>query len=349
MRKLRVGFGLWLALAAVLPAQVMHRDLNDGKKKIRSIVLMPVVVNLIRISMKGAEPMNQESRNHELPLALEIEAALQERGYRLDRKALSREALAKDPEERYAVDDLQKRFDAELDLIRHKSKDVRKGRFGIGDNVARLPLKDDVDALLFVRARGQILTGNKKAFRSVVAGVNGDATVLNFGIVDARTGEMLYFSKSKLRVAMTGQPDDIAEGIAKAFARLPQGHTAVPAATAVPDVASAADSAGPVGRIVLSQKVVERHLAKYVRPEYPGVATMNGVEGDVILHYVIDRNGRVSQTMGVLGPVQLNPAATSAVMQWRYRPFVIDGQVYEVEAQTTLSFRLGAEPPPHAE
>jgi TonB family protein len=336
-------------LTAVLPAQVVHRDLNSGKKQVHSIVLMPVAVNLVRISMKGAEAMNEQSRNHELPLALEVEAALQERGYRLDRRALSPEALAKDPEERYAVDDLQKRFDAELDLIRHKSKDVRKGRFGIGDNVARLSLKDDVDALLFVRARGQILTGNKKAFRSVVAGVNGDATVLNFGIVDARTGEMLYFSKSKLRVAMTAQPDDIAEGIAKAFARLPQGHTALPGAIAVPDVATSGDSARPVGRIALSQKVVERHLAKYVRPEYPGVATMNGVEGDVIVHYVIDRNGQVRETMGVVGPVHLNAAATSAVMQWRYRPFVIDGHLYEVEAQTTLSFRLGAEPPPRAE
>ena len=342
--KLTVGFGVWLALAAVMPAQVVHHDLNSGKKQIRSIVLMPPVVNLVRISMKGAEAMNEESRNHELPLALEVETALQERGYPLDRGALSREALAKNPEERYAVDDLQKRFDGQLDLIRHKSKDVRKGRFGLGDDVARLSLKDDVDALLFVRARGQVLTGNKKAFRSVVAGVNGDAVVLNLGIVDARTGEMLYFCKSTLRTSMADQPDEIASGIAKALARLPQGHAAWPAASAVPDAALPVDSAGAVGRIVLSQKVVERHLAKYVPPEYPGVATMNAVEGDVIVHYVIDRNGRVSKTVRVLGPVHLNAAATSAVMQWRYRPFVIDGRVYEVEAQTTLSFRLGAEP-----
>lgn len=347
--KLRIGLGLCLALAAVLPAQVVHRDLSSGKKRIRSIVLMPVQVNLVRISMKGAEAMNEESRNHQLPLALEVEAALEDRGYRLDRKALCREVLAQDPEQRYAVDDLQKRFDAELGLIRHKSKDVRKGRYGVGDYVARLSLRDDVDGLLFVRARGQILTGNKKAFRSVVAGVDGDATVLDLGIVDARTGEMLYFSRSKLRVAITGQPDEIAEGIARAFARLPQGHTASPATSTVPDGAVRVDSTGAVGRIVLSQKVVERHLAKYVPPEYPGVATMNGVEGDVIVHYVIDRNGRVTKTMGVVGPVHLNAAATSSVMQWQYRPFLIDGQVYEVETQTTLSFRLGAEPPRRAE
>ena len=98
MRKLTVGLGLWLALAAALPAQVVHRDLNSGKKQIRSIVLMPVAGNLVRISMKGAEAMNEESRNHELPLALEVETALQERGYRLDRRTFSREVLAKDPE-----------------------------------------------------------------------------------------------------------------------------------------------------------------------------------------------------------------------------------------------------------
>ena len=73
----KVTFVIMLILACVVSsaAQVEHRDLKSGKKRIRLIVLAPIQVTLTKMSMKGPEPMMDEARNVELPLTLEIEAA----------------------------------------------------------------------------------------------------------------------------------------------------------------------------------------------------------------------------------------------------------------------------------
>jgi len=64
--------------------------------------------------------------------------------------------LQKDSDLRYTVDDLQKKFDDELQRMNRKAKDVRKGRFTLGDEVTKLHAGEGVDALLFVRAEGQV-------------------------------------------------------------------------------------------------------------------------------------------------------------------------------------------------
>ena len=37
----------------------------------------------------------------------------------------------------------------------------------------------------------------------------------------------------------------------------------------------------------------------------------------------------------------LAPAALDAVRQWRYRPYVLNGEPVEVETQVTVNFVLG--------
>jgi protein TonB len=37
----------------------------------------------------------------------------------------------------------------------------------------------------------------------------------------------------------------------------------------------------------------------------------------------------------------LVPAAIQAVSQWRYRPYVLNGEAIEVETQITVNFILG--------
>jgi protein TonB len=41
------------------------------------------------------------------------------------------------------------------------------------------------------------------------------------------------------------------------------------------------------------------------------------------------------------GPVMLQPAAADAVQQWRYRPYLLDGQPVEVETTVNVIFTLG--------
>jgi len=43
----------------------------------------------------------------------------------------------------------------------------------------------------------------------------------------------------------------------------------------------------------------------------------------------------------ISGHPLLVPAAVEAVSQWRYRPYVLNGEAIEVETQITVNFILG--------
>ena len=81
-------------------------------------------------------------------------------------------------------------------------------------------------------------------------------------------------------------------------------------------------------------------LLKKVKPQYPGIADMNQVQGEVVVQALIDTSGEVVEVKGLSGPVQLMAGTTSAVKQWRYRPFLVNGQAYEVETLVTFNFTL---------
>lgn len=195
--RVKVSLAAALVLLCSVPAlaQFEHPDLKSGAKQVHSLVFMPAQVKLTRVGMKGAEPMMEESRQTEVALSSVIVNVLQQLGYKVDQGALAPEVLEKDPDLRYTVDDLQKKFDDELQRMNRKAKDVRKGRFTLGDEVTKLPAGEGVDALLFVRAEGKVLTGGKKTFGVLVGGGANDVAMMHFGVVDARTGDILYFAR----------------------------------------------------------------------------------------------------------------------------------------------------------
>lgn len=195
--RVKVSVAAVLVLLCRVPAlaQFEHPDLKSQKKQVCSFLFMPVQVKLIKVGMKGAEPMMEESRQTELALSSVIVKVLQQMGYKVDQEALAPAVLEKDPDLRYTVDDLQKKFDDELRSMERKAKDVKKGRFTLGDEVTKLPAGEGVDALLFVRAEGEVLTGGKKTFGFLIGGAAFDTAMMHFGIVDAKTGDVLYFAQ----------------------------------------------------------------------------------------------------------------------------------------------------------
>ena len=90
----------------------------------------------------------------------------------------------------------------------------------------------------------------------------------------------------------------------------------------------------------VSGGVIEGYLVKQVQPVYPHVAQTIGVQGDVILQAMIDREGRIEQLQAVSGHPMLVAAALDAVRQWRYRPYRLNGEPVEVETQITVRFIL---------
>jgi len=95
-------------------------------------------------------------------------------------------------------------------------------------------------------------------------------------------------------------------------------------------------------RIRISQGVTRGLLIHRVEPSYPPLARAARVQGEVILSAVIDTNGEITNLQLVSGHPMLVPAAISAVKQWRYKPYLLNGQPVEVETTITVIFSLSS-------
>lgn len=82
------------------------------------------------------------------------------------------------------------------------------------------------------------------------------------------------------------------------------------------------------------------HLEKHVDPVYPPIARAAGVMGDVVLQVDIDSEGHVSAVKTISAPPMLIGAATDAVKQWIYRPFLLNNLPALVRTTVTIRFAL---------
>jgi TonB family protein len=95
------------------------------------------------------------------------------------------------------------------------------------------------------------------------------------------------------------------------------------------------------GRFVrLKPELAEGLLADRVEPEYPDAARRAHIQGSVTMETLIGANGRVQQVTAVSGNPQLAEAAVTAVRQWRYKPFTVDGHKVPIRTQVTVQFML---------
>lgn len=83
----------------------------------------------------------------------------------------------------------------------------------------------------------------------------------------------------------------------------------------------------------------EGQLVNRVEPVYPHIAEISGIQGQVKLHAIIGRDGRIQSLSAVSGHPLLLRAAIDAVEQWRYRPYVLNGETVEVETFITVNFK----------
>ena len=98
----------------------------------------------------------------------------------------------------------------------------------------------------------------------------------------------------------------------------------------------------PVKRIRVAARVVEANLIHDVPPQYPAEAGRARIEGTVILLAVIGIDGSVKDVRVENGLPLLAQAAIDAVKQWRYKPYMINGEPVEVDSRITINFTLSA-------
>ncbi len=79
-----------------------------------------------------------------------------------------------------------------------------------------------------------------------------------------------------------------------------------------------------------------------IEPQYPREALLKGVEGWVKVKFVILEDGSVdSPTVIEAEPNRLfNRAAIRAILRWKFKPRIVDGQAVRREAEQVIEFSL---------
>src|SRR2546423_1326143 len=93
-------------------------------------------------------------------------------------------------------------------------------------------------------------------------------------------------------------------------------------------------------RVRVSQGVTQGLLIRKIQPNYPPLARQARIQGSVLLQAVISKEGAIENLRLISGHPMLAPAALEAVKQWRYKPYILNGEPVEVETQITVNFTL---------
>lgn len=96
----------------------------------------------------------------------------------------------------------------------------------------------------------------------------------------------------------------------------------------------------PVKRVRVAARVAEANLIHDVPPQYPPEAGRERIEGTVVLMAMIGKDGSVKDVRVESGLPLLAEAAMDAVKQWRYKPYLLNGEPVEIDSRITINFTL---------
>ncbi|HYM76822.1 MAG TPA: TonB family protein [Candidatus Dormibacteraeota bacterium] len=90
----------------------------------------------------------------------------------------------------------------------------------------------------------------------------------------------------------------------------------------------------------ISQGVSQGLLYKKVAPTYPSNALRMHIEGTVELQATISKEGAITHIKVLSGDPQLTKAASDAVKQWKYKPYLLNGEPVEIQTEVTVNFKM---------
>src|SRR5580700_10471202 len=130
-----------------------------------------------------------------------------------------------------------------------------------------------------------------------------------------------------------GVPGGVPGGIAGGSAGGVIGGILSSTAVAVPKAATPT-------RVRVSQGVSAGLLIRRVQPNYPQLAKQARIQGQVVLQAEISKDGTIQNLQLISGHPMLAPAAIEAVKQWRYKPYLLNGEPVAVETTVLVNFSL---------
>lgn len=90
--------------------------------------------------------------------------------------------------------------------------------------------------------------------------------------------------------------------------------------------------------------MVQSYAISQPQPVYPAVAKAAHVQGVVVLHALISKQGTIEDLKVISGPPLLTASAIDAVKNWTYRPYILNGEPTEVETTINVNFTFGDSP-----
>jgi TonB family protein len=122
-------------------------------------------------------------------------------------------------------------------------------------------------------------------------------------------------------------------------ASLPQSPTGTVAAAVEAKLAPSSVLSG-MQPVLVPEEFSKSMVLNRVEPDYPKQALSSGLQGAVVLQALIGRDGKVSELKLVHGYMILGKAASDAVRQWRFRPYILNGQAVDAQTYITVDFKL---------
>lgn len=93
-------------------------------------------------------------------------------------------------------------------------------------------------------------------------------------------------------------------------------------------------------KVRVSQGVSEGLLLHKVTPAYPPLAKQARIQGSVVLQATIGKDGAIQNLRVISGHPMLTQSALDAVKQWKYKPYLLNGEAVEVETTVQVNFTL---------
>lgn len=114
-----------------------------------------------------------------------------------------------------------------------------------------------------------------------------------------------------------------------------------PFAAPSPTAAPVANEPAPiVKRLRISSGVADSLAVYNPAPEYPQMARIAHISGDVVLGITISRTGEVTNIVVHEGHPILITSAINAVKKWKYRPYVLNGEAVEVDSTVKIQYHM---------
>jgi hypothetical protein len=203
------GFALLLVPSLAEPSffqhtkAYVHADLKAGRVSVRSVLILPPQIDVGRGPV-DARP--DAERRIEAEFARDLASALEDHGCHVLEDRFTPEALASDIQRRYMLADFRGQADTLEAEIARKPEDIGTGRYTMGYIVNHLDLNAEADALIFVSG-----------------GISGLWFLAEIAVVDARTGNVLYYATliDKDGPDVLKKPERLAKPINEAFKMFP--------------------------------------------------------------------------------------------------------------------------------